>query len=115
MVTTIAIEGAAVARTNLAPSMTAVVIIVIVVTTIAIDGTAVILIIAIVVTMIAIDGAAAVISIIAIMVTTIAIEGAAIGRTDLAPPTTAEVDRTIVIAVVMMAAVVEVVVKVGVG
>ena len=83
--------------------------------TIAIDGGAVVSIIVIVFTMITINGAAAVISIIAIMVMMITTEGAAIGRTDLAPPTTAEVDRTIVIAVVMMAAVVEVVVKVGVG
>jgi hypothetical protein len=71
-------------------------------------------IIAIVVMTIAIDGAA-VVSIIAIMVTKISIEGAAIGRTDLAPPTTAVVDRTIAIAFVVMAALVEVVVKAGAG
>ena len=82
---------------------------------IVIDGGAVVSIIAIVLTMIAINGAATVISIIAIMVMMITIEGAAIGRTDLAPPTTAVVDRTIVIAVIVMAAVVEVVVKAGAG
>ena len=64
---------------------------------------------------ISIDGAAAVISKIAIMVMTITIKGAAIGRTNLAPPTTAVVDRTIVIAIIVMAAVVEVVVKAGAG
>ena len=105
---TITINGAAVGRTNLSPPMTAITIIVI-------DGAAVVSIIAIVFTMIAIDGAAAVISIIAIMVMTITIEGAAIGWTDLAPPTTAVVDRVIVIAVIVMAAVVEVVVKAGAG
>ena len=49
------------------------------------------------------------------MVMTITIKGAAIGRTNLAPPTTAVVDRTIVIAIIVMAAVVEVVVKAGAG
>jgi len=49
------------------------------------------------------------------MVMTITIEGAAIGRTDLAPPTTAVVDHTIVITVIVMAAVVEVVVKAEAG
>jgi hypothetical protein len=63
---------------------------------------------------IAINGAA-VVSIIAIMVTKISIEGAAIGQTDLAPPTTAVVDRTIAIVVIVMAALVEVVVKTGAG
>jgi hypothetical protein len=66
-------------------------------------------IIAIVVMTITIDGAA-VVSIIAIMVTKIAIEGVAI---DLAPPTTAVVDRTLAIVVVVMAALVEVLVKAG--
>ena len=64
---------------------------------------------------ISIDGEVTVISIIAIMVMTIMIEGAAIGRTNLASPTTAVVDRTIVIAVIVMAAVVVVVVKAGAG
>ena len=64
---------------------------------------------------ISIDGEVTVILIIAIMVMTIMIEGAAIGRTNLASPTTAVVDRTIVIAVIVMAAVVEVVVKAEAG
>jgi len=79
----IAIDGAAVGRTDLSPPMTAVAIIAFVVTMIAVDGAA--------------DGGAVgrtdltppttAVAIIAIVVTTIAIDGAAVGRTDLTPPT----------------------------